>query len=84
MKKLIKKSDGGGTKSVSSKETRLTNKVTRLGKLEQAIAKDTGSNNPDATSRYNAVAGKLHNAMNKLDKTITSKKMGGATKTKKK
>jgi hypothetical protein len=81
-KALTKKSDGGGTKSVSPKETRLTNKVIKLGKLEQSIAKDTGKNNPDAISRYNAVAGKLNKAVNKLDKTISSKKMGGATKKK--
>jgi hypothetical protein len=83
MKKSVKKYvDGGGTKS-TAKSSMLNNKVNRLSKLEQSMAKDTGRGDMDQMSRYNVVAAKLEKAKNKLANTSV-KKMGGSTKSKKK
>lgn len=85
MKKLAKKyEDGGSSKSSSKSTSRLSNRVTRLGKLEQAMSKDTGRGDMDQLSRYNTVAAKLERAKNKLAAKTPMKKMGGMTKSKKK
>jgi len=96
MKKTVKKySDGGGTKS-SAKPSMLSNRVSRLGKLEKAMAQDTGKGDAEQRGRYDLVAKKLNKATSKLAKSVstppvkkasTSKvgfKMGGMTKSKKK
>lgn len=72
MKKTVKKyEEGGGTKSA----TKSSNKVNRLTKLEQGLAKDTGRGDMDQMSRYNVVAAKLEKAKKKL----ATKKTGGST-----
>ena len=91
MKKTVKTyGDGGGTKG-SAKSSMLNNRVTRLGKLEQAMAQDTGKGDMDQMSRYNTVVKKLNKATSKLSKSIpappvkkasnssASFKTGGAT-----
>jgi hypothetical protein len=83
MKKPVKKYEDGGKTKSSSSSSKLSNKVSRLGKLEQAMAKDTGKGDMDQMSRYNVVAAKLEKAKNKLAKTSV-KKMGGLVKSKKK
>lgn len=69
MKKTVKTyADGGGTKS-SAKSNRLVSKATRLGKLEQSMAQDTGKGDMDQMSRYNAVVKKLNKATSKAVKS---------------
>jgi len=90
MKKTVKKySDGGGTKG-SARSSMLSNKVSRLGKLEKAMAQDTGKGDMDQMSRYNTVVKKLNKATGKLVNSVpappvkkasnskTSFKMGGS------
>jgi hypothetical protein len=91
MKKTVKTyGDGGGTKG-SAKSSMLSNKVSRLGKLEKAMAQDTGKGDMDQMSRYNTVVKKLNKATGKLSKSVpappvkkasnskTSFKMGGTS-----
>ena len=70
MKKTVKTyADGGGTK-VSAKSSMLTNKATRLAKLEKSMAQDTGKGDMDQMSRYNTVVKKLNKTTSKLSKSM--------------
>ena len=84
--------DNAKNKGISNKSNRLTNKVTKLGKLAQSMAQDTGKGDMDQMSRYNAVAKRLNKTTNKAakipvkapapTKVSTSKvgfKMGGSS-----
>lgn len=70
MKKTVKTyGNGGGTKG-SAKSSMLNNRVTRLGKLEQAMAQDTGKGDMEQRARYDIVAKKLNKAKTKLVNSV--------------